>query len=72
MKKRCLWPGIFALAGVLLTSCSEDSNEIGPNKIQIYGVDYELTSGVLWHSGDNRVIETQEICIYRPFYGCRR
>lgn len=60
MKKRCLWLGIFALAGTLLTSCSGDSNEIGPNKIQIYGVDYELTSGVLWHSGDNRVIETRE------------
>lgn len=60
MKKRCLWPGIFALAGVLLTSCFEESNEIGPNKIQIYGVDYELRSGVLWHSADNRVLETQE------------
>lgn len=60
MKNRWLWPGMIALAVILLTSCSEDGNETGPGKIRIYGMDYELSSGVLWHSSDNRIIETKE------------
>lgn len=59
MKKRHVLPGILALALATIVSCSDEEKSTGQSKIRIYGVDYELTSGVLWHSSDHKILSTQ-------------
>ncbi len=49
---------------IVFVSCSDDNNELQPgnNQYLMYGINYDLTSGILWHEIPGNVIEqTTEI-----------
>lgn len=56
MKKKSLIPLIVLLVSF---SCNNDSEELmpGDNQYRMYGINYNLTSGILWHEIPGNVID---------------